>query len=97
MGYCVQPPMLVYEFMEEGSLGDKLFQEVIANGHALLVQLCFYSLADLLSHLEPAMQDLEGCVSWFDMAAQYCSPPSTWRCESVSVCWSHITLLHLSY
>ena len=36
MGYCLQPPALIYEYMEEGSLSDKLFQKVSKNNIDML-------------------------------------------------------------
>ena len=28
VGYCAEPPMVVYEYMEQGNLFDRLFAEV---------------------------------------------------------------------
>ena len=86
MGYCIQPPILVYEFMEEGSLHDKLFKTVSFenNDHAneLIMMSCILSAIVSLD-LAGKVPHFEGCMPRTYMASRNKSPYSPWRYESV--------------
>ena len=44
MGFCANPPILVYEFMEQGNLYDRLFDKV--HFFAFIVRIINVHVAD---------------------------------------------------
>ena len=65
MGYCASPPMLVFEYMEQGTLHDRLF-EVYLTINQLLLNSCISQKTPSLTWRERSriLKDVSHGLAW---------------------------------
>ena len=78
MGFCVDPPMLVYEFMERGSLYMLLFKVCsLCTSIELTITITPFIARKSTTNLESTLESNERCLQRTAMAA-LCKH-ATWR------------------